>query len=69
MNINQELMFFWLVIVLMIVSGLSGAYCSYKLKPMSVTTRLIKAIALVSGIAVSIITIYLLIEYPKTTYN
>ncbi|MBO2552058.1 hypothetical protein I6M38_08680 [Shewanella algae] len=66
---DSELIQFWLVIVLMIIAGLSGACCGYKLKSSNVPMKLLKVVAITSGISISIAAVYLLVEYPKTTYE
>ena len=66
---SSDLMLFWIVIGLMIASGISGAYCGIKLYAATSLTKMVKWIAISAGISISVVAVYLLIEYPKTSYG
>lgn len=62
-------MIFWIVIGLMITSGISGVYCGIKLDTASPFAKMVKFIAVGAGVSISVVAVYLLIEYPKTSYG
>ncbi|MCD1597818.1 hypothetical protein [Rheinheimera aquimaris] len=66
---GSDLMLFWIVIGLMIASGISGAYCGFKLDAATPLIKMVKWIAISAGISISVVAVYLLIEYPKTSYG
>ena len=66
---SSDLILFWMVIGLMIASGISGAYCGFKLKAASSLIKMVKWVAVGTGILISVVAVYLLAEYPKTSYG
>ena len=66
---SSDLTLFWMVIGLMIASGISGAYCGFKLIAVNPLNKMVKWIAVSAGISISVVAVYLLIEYPITSYG
>ena len=53
----------------MCISGISGSLCGYKLKAANLPMKIVKWTSIVAGVLVSILAVYLVLEYPKTTYS
>jgi phage shock protein PspC (stress-responsive transcriptional regulator) len=63
---DQRLLFFWLVFSLMLIAGIAGSYCSYQWRPDSGMMRVIRVIAIVTGLFSSTLALYIFFQYPQT---